>query len=51
MSVSHIYNNNSGQVFERLGITFTSNSKREFVPRDQVSSLLVDCRSLFPYLN
>ena len=26
---------------ERLRITFTSNGKREFVPRDQVSSLLV----------
>ena len=25
---------------ERLSITFTSNSKREFVPRDQVSPLL-----------
>ena len=51
MSVSHIYNNNSGQVVERLSITFTSNGKREFVPRDQVSSLLVDYCSLFPHLN
>ena len=40
MSVSHIYNNNSGQVFERLSITFTSNGKHDFAPRDQVSSLL-----------
>ena len=28
-------------IFERLIITFLSNVKREFVPRDQVSSLLV----------
>ena len=31
-------------LIERLNITFTSNGKREFVPRDQVSPLLVvDC--------
>ena len=51
MSVSHIYNNNSGQVFERLSITFTSNGKREFVPRDQVYSLIVVCCLLFLHLN
>ena len=32
---------------ERLSITFTSNSKREFVPCDQVSPLLVVYCSLF----
>ena len=36
---------------ERLSITFTSNGKREFVPRDQVSSLLVVYCSLFLHLN
>ena len=30
---------------ERLSITFTSNGKREFVPRDQVSP--ITCRLLF----
>ena len=33
---------------ERLSITFASNGKRKFVPRDQVSSLLVVYCSLFP---
>ena len=33
---------------ERLSITFTSNGKREFVPRDQVYPLLVAYCSLFP---
>ena len=28
-------------LLERLSITFTSNGKREFVPHDQVSPLLV----------
>ena len=32
---------------DRLSITFTSNGKREFVPRDQVSSSLVVYCSLF----
>ena len=36
---------------ERLSITFTSNSKREFVPRDQVSPLLVVYGSLFIHIN
>ena len=36
---------------EKLSITFTSNGKREFVPRDQVSSLLVAYCSLFLHLN
>ena len=36
---------------ERLSITFTLNGKREFVPRDQVSSLLVVNCSLFLHLN
>ena len=36
---------------ERLSITFTLNGKREFVPRDQVSSLLVVYCSLFLHLN
>ena len=31
------------KTIERLSITFTSNGKREFLPRDQVSSLLVVC--------
>ena len=35
----------------RLSITFTLNGKREFVPRDQVSSLLVVYCSLFLHLN
>ena len=34
-----------------LSITFTSNGKREFVPRDQLSSLLVVYRSLSLHLN
>ena len=36
---------------ERLGITFTSNGKREFLPRDQVSPLLVVHCSLFLHIN
>ena len=32
-------------------VTFTSNVKREFVPRDQLSSLLVIYCSLFLHLN
>ena len=36
---------------EKLSITFTSNGKRECVPRDQVSSLLVVYCSLFLHLN
>ena len=36
---------------EKLSITFTSNGKRELVPRDQVSSLLVVYWSLFLHLN
>ena len=36
---------------ERLSITFTLNGKREFVPRDQVSSLLVVYCSLLLHLN
>ena len=37
---------------ERLSmITFTLNGKREFVPRDQVSSFLVVYCSLFLHLN
>ena len=39
------------EVLERLRITFTSNSKRKFVPRDQVFSLLVVYCSLFLHLN
>ena len=34
------------KVIERLSITFTTNCKREFVPCDQVSSLLVVYYSL-----
>ena len=41
----------AGSSTERLSITFTLNGKREFVPRDQVSSLLVVYCSLFPHLN
>ena len=33
---------------KRLSITFTSSGKREFVPRDQVSPLLVAYCSFFP---
>ena len=36
---------------ERLSITFTSNGKREFVPRDQVSPLLAIYCSLFQHVN
>ena len=35
------------RAMERLNIKFTSNSKRKFVPRDQVSPLLDDYCSLF----
>ena len=35
------------RAMERLNIKFTSNSKRKFVPRDQVSPLLVVYSSLF----
>ena len=37
----------SKNILERLSIEFTSNGKREFVPRDQVSPLLVVYCSLF----
>ena len=40
-----------GQLFERLSITFTSKSKREFVPHDRVSFLLVVYCSLFLHIN
>jgi len=36
---------------ESLSITFTSNGKRESVPRDQVSPLLVVYFSLFVHIN
>ena len=36
---------------ERLSFTFTSNGKREFVPRDQVSPLLVVYCLLFLHVN
>jgi len=36
---------------ERLSLTFTSNGKREVVPRDQVSNLLVVYCSLFLQIN
>ena len=38
-------------LLEWLSIMLTSNGKREFVPRDQVSSLLVAYCSLFLHLN
>ena len=38
-------------LIERLSITFRSNGKRELVPRDQVSFLLVVCYSLFLHTN
>ena len=38
-------------LIERLSITFTSYNKREFVPRDQVSPLLVAYCSLFLHTN
>ena len=38
-------------ILERLSITFTSNAKREFVPRDQVSRLLVVYCPLFLQIN
>ena len=38
-------------IIERLSITFTSNGKREFVPRDQVSPLLVVYCSLLLRIN
>ena len=36
---------------ERLSITFTSNGKRKFIPRHQVSPLLVVYCSLFLHIN
>ena len=36
--------------FSKLNITLTSYGKREFVPRDQVSSLLVVYSSLFLHI-
>jgi len=42
---------NASGTTERLSITFTSNGKREFVPRDQVSPLLVVYCSLFQRIN
>ena len=39
------------KTIERLSITFTSDGKREFLPRDQVSLLLVVCCLLFLQLN
>ena len=39
------------KLFERLSITFTSKGKREFVPHDRVSSLLVVYCSLFLHIN
>ena len=39
------------QSLEKLSITFTSNGKRDCVPREQVSSLLVVYCSLFLHLN
>ena len=41
------FNINMAPTIERLSITFASNGKREFVQRDQVSSLLVIYCSLF----
>ena len=41
----------SKKTLERLSIKFTSNSKREFVPRDQLSPLLVVYCSLFLLIN
>ena len=38
-------------LLERLSITLTSNGKRKFVPRDQVSPFLVVYYSLFLHLN
>ena len=38
-------------IIERLSITSTSNGKREFVPRDQVSPFLVAYCSLFLHIN
>ena len=37
-------------LIEWLSFTFTSNGKREFVPRDQVSPLLVAYCSLFLHI-
>ena len=36
---------------EKLSITFTSNGKRDCVPREQVSALLIVYCSLFLHLN
>ena len=50
----HSSRQNQSVVFtwaEWLSIMFTSNGRREFVPRDQVSSLLVAYCSLFLHLN
>lgn len=41
----------AGSSIERLSITFSLNSKREFVSRDQGSSFLVVNCSLFLHLN
>ena len=40
-TVSRAMGHSFFKTIERLSITFTSNGKREFVPRDQVSSRLL----------
>ena len=39
------------KLLERLSITFTSNGKREFVPREQVSPIPIVYCSLFLHKN
>ena len=48
---SHHSRENEKKTIGRLSITFTSNSKRKFVPRDQVSPLLVAYCPLFLHTN
>ena len=50
-TVSRAMGHSFFKTIERLSITFTSNGKREFLPRDQVSLLLVVCCLLFLQLN
>ena len=38
-------------IIERLSLTFTSNGKLEFVPRDEVSPLVVVYCSLFLHIH
>ena len=51
LTTAKAQNNGRKGIMEGLSITFASNGKLEFVPRDQVFSLLVGFYSLFLHLN